>query len=113
MTASSGGHQHVKGRSVGRGNTAPVDVVLSGKDDWMADGLCANSDDPDLWFREEDFEEASRTCGRCPVNLECLQFKISEDLSFGVWGGAQEGRQEKYYTRRVRTLKARRGEDYL
>lgn len=34
-----------------------------------------------------DTERAKTICGRCPVNRECLQYAITEDIDHGVWGG--------------------------
>lgn len=54
---------------------------------WMDRALCANSDDPDLWFDPNRRREAQRICATCPVADRC-QDRGSEVNAFrGVWGG--------------------------
>jgi WhiB family redox-sensing transcriptional regulator len=55
--------------------------------DWRDEALCAQTD-PEAFFPESGHvEQAKRVCGRCPVQAACLEFALSTDQRFGVWGG--------------------------
>jgi len=45
---------------------------------------------------------AAKFCADCPVRRECLEFALSENIEFGVWGGASERARQ----RMARTLVA-------
>ena len=55
---------------------------------WQDRGLCAQTD-PDAFFPEkgESNREAKRVCQRCEVKAECLDYALTHDLKFGIWGG--------------------------
>ena len=81
------------------------------KDILSKNGLCRNSDDPDLWFSDEMEQERSgrpsikdsemlvaRTiqaleiCSMCSVKDLCLEEGMRKDnLEHGVWGGVMAG----------------------
>ncbi len=50
---------------------------------------------PDAFFLDEDssagtsgeYRQARALCRTCPIRLECLDYAISNDERFGVWGG--------------------------
>jgi WhiB family redox-sensing transcriptional regulator len=55
--------------------------------------LCAQTD-PDLFFPDdkdrEKLSQAKAVCKRCPVQLECLNYALTEfsrSSDWGVWGG--------------------------
>ena len=58
---------------------------------WMERGLCAEIGD-DFWFPEKGGSTlaAKRVCQSCPVIAECLEYAISNNERFGVWGGRSE-----------------------
>ncbi|GAC1317619.1 MAG: WhiB family transcriptional regulator WhcE [Acidimicrobiales bacterium] len=33
---------------------------------------------------------AKRVCASCPVRLQCLEFAVTTNQEYGVWGGADE-----------------------
>ena len=41
------------------------------------------------WGREESAKaaEAKEICFRCPVLVECLDYAVTYEESFGIWGG--------------------------
>jgi WhiB family redox-sensing transcriptional regulator len=58
--------------------------------DWRARGLCARSDDPDIWFRGRDLvavATAEAVCARCPVAAMCAAAAVARREKAGVWGG--------------------------
>jgi hypothetical protein len=70
-------------------------------------GLCATSDDPDMWFPEvpqgragqkkmmalgTSVARAINICNRCPKQEACLDEGMKdENLAFGIWGGMIAG----------------------
>lgn len=70
-------------------------AVVELRTDWMDSASCSGTD-PSLWFPEQGGDNgkaAKRICGRCPVELDCLEFALSRedgmprDRRHGVWGG--------------------------
>lgn len=70
-------------------------------------GLCATSDNPDMWFPEvpqgragqrrmmilgSSVAKAINICNRCPKQEACLDEGMKdENLAFGIWGGMIAG----------------------
>jgi hypothetical protein len=92
--------------------------------DWTAQGYCARSDDPEMWFapaeedspryahmqsrkarqiaRAKDRNRAKEKCRACPVRGECLRYAIGNstnslvlDGDFGIWGGLDKSERTK------------------
>jgi len=81
------------------------------KDILSKNGLCRNSDDPDLWFSDEVEQDRSgrpslkesemliartiqalKICDMCSVKDLCLEEGMRKDnLEHGVWGGVMAG----------------------
>ncbi len=86
------------------------------KDLDLSDGLCANSDDPDLWFAGEvetvegevwrntkdqrrrynlEVEKAASAvsvCKNCPVKKDCLELGMrGTQIHYGIYGGTMPG----------------------
>ena len=63
----------------------------TGDESWRLDALCAETD-PEAFFPEKggSTREAKRVCGGCAVRSECLEFALSSDERFGIWGGLSE-----------------------
>lgn len=45
-------------------------------------------------------KEGKRICAGCPVAAQCLEYALSHDERFGVWGGFSE-RERRQMKRRV------------
>ena len=61
--------------------------MSDGSDDWRNQGSC-RSEDPELWFPRDPFQEkeAKGVCwGTCPVRRQCLRFGMRYD--HGIYGG--------------------------
>jgi len=58
---------------------------------WQDDALCAQTD-PEAFFPEKggSTREAKRVCAKCDVRQECLEYALSHDERFGIWGGTSE-----------------------
>lgn len=69
---------------------------------WKAYGLCAQTD-PEVFFPEKggSTRDAKQTCMACEVKVQCLEYALSNDERFGVWGGLSE--RERRRLRRSRT----------
>lgn len=63
---------------------------------WRRDAECRDLD-PNLFFPVgvtgdalDQIEAAKQICSACPVREECLEFAITSNQEFGVWGGTSE-----------------------
>jgi WhiB family redox-sensing transcriptional regulator len=59
--------------------------------------ICAQVDVGDVFFPENggSTADAKRICRRCPVRTACLDYALSNDERFGVWGGLSEQERRK------------------
>lgn len=48
---------------------------------------CLNHEDPDLFYRPADIEQAKQVCRRCPVAAACRSLALATGEEHGVWGG--------------------------
>ena len=64
--------------------------------DWQEQALCAQTD-PEAFFPEKggSTREAKRICMACGVRDECLEYALSNDERFGIWGGLSERERRK------------------
>jgi WhiB family transcriptional regulator, redox-sensing transcriptional regulator len=79
---------------------------------WRSDALCADSDDPDLWWpigttgdvTERQVREAKVWCRSCPVQRECLIEALAAGPihQHGIWGGMTEQGRISLLRRRQR-----------
>ena len=58
---------------------------------WRDDALCAETD-PEAFFPEKggSTRAAKRVCSACTVSAECLEYALTHDERFGIWGGTSE-----------------------
>lgn len=80
-----------------------VRKVETGEDStlaWQTDALCAQTD-PEAFFPEKggSTRDAKRICGSCDVRGECLEYALSNDERFGIWGGLSERERRKLKNR--------------
>ncbi len=78
----------------------PADRTISrppagGEVSWQESALCAQTG-PEFFFPEpgSSTREAKRLCGACDMRAACLEYALSHDERFGVWGGLSE--KERY-----------------
>ena len=70
--------------------------------DWTDVARCRGMD-PEPFFGRNltEARTAIRTCERCEVREQCLQYAVDNDIEIGVWGGLTE-RQRRAHVRRHR-----------
>ena len=88
---------HIKAVWLGEGGE-----VDEGELSWQARALCAQTD-PEAFFPEKggSTRDAKRVCGACVVRSECLEYALSNDERFGIWGGLSERERRRLRKRAV------------
>ncbi len=63
---------------------------------WQSDSLCAQTD-PEAFFPEKggSTRDAKKICASCEVRTQCLEYALSNDERFGIWGGLSERERRK------------------
>jgi hypothetical protein len=84
----------------------PVDIIGTGSRDWIDRALCGRSPHPEHWFPRDGESPAfaKATCSVCPVNEQCLNYAIDNQIRIGIWGG--QTAYERHRTARRRTSAA-------
>jgi WhiB family transcriptional regulator, redox-sensing transcriptional regulator len=79
----------------------------AGEESWRLDALCAETD-PEAFFPEKggSTREAKRVCVGCDVRAECLEYALSNDERFGIWGGLSERERRRLRLARRAPLSA-------
>jgi WhiB family redox-sensing transcriptional regulator len=79
-----------------------MDVDDGGAMSWQELALCAQTD-PEAFFPEKggSTREAKKVCLSCDVRGECLEYALSNDERFGIWGGLSERERRKLKKRAV------------
>jgi WhiB family redox-sensing transcriptional regulator len=74
---------------------------------WRLDALCAETD-PEAFFPEKggSTREAKRVCTGCDVRAECLEYALTNDERFGIWGGLSERERRRLRLQRRIALSA-------
>lgn len=74
---------------------------------WQDRALCAQTD-PEAFFpgKGGSTRKAKRLCVGCEVRAECLEYALSRDERFGIWGGLSERER-----RRLRPVVDQVGDD--
>ena len=86
---------------------SPWTALTPADDGWRLDALCAETD-PEAFFPEKggSTREAKRVCTGCDVRAECLEFALSNDERFGIWGGLSERERRRLRLQRRDSLSA-------
>jgi WhiB family redox-sensing transcriptional regulator len=84
--------------------------------DWRAESACAESSGTKLFFpvgvtgaAEIQIHQAKAVCAQCPVKAQCLEFAITTNQEYGVWGGTSEEERRvlrRQWRQRQRALRA-------
>lgn len=74
----------------------PYEELFTKNAPWMDKALCAQTD-PEAFYPEKggSTREAKRVCATCLVATECLDWALTNDESFGIWGGLSERERRK------------------
>ena len=88
---------------------------------WRSAGACLSAD-PDLFFpisatgpAQRQIARAKLICARCVVRQECLEFAMSHDQVYGIWGGTtpEDRQRDRRRKRRAATAAAKRAVSVL
>ena len=83
---------------------------------WRSAGACLAAE-PDLFFpissvgpAEAQIAQAKKICSGCGVRRECLEFALSHEQVYGIWGGTtpEDRQRERRRKRRAAAAAARR-----
>ncbi|WP_082056947.1 WhiB family transcriptional regulator [Psychromicrobium lacuslunae] len=87
---------------IGLPGIAVGDPADEGELGWQADALCAQTD-PEAFFPEKggSTRDAKKVCGSCNVRSQCLEYALSNDERFGIWGGLSERERRRLRKRAV------------
>jgi WhiB family redox-sensing transcriptional regulator len=68
-----------------------IETITPAAPAWQAQALCAQTG-ADFFFPEpgSSVREAKRICGMCEMRPACLEYALTNDERFGVWGGLSE-----------------------
>ena len=69
---------------------------------WQEQALCAETD-PEAFFPEKggSTREAKKICTGCEVKAQCLEYALSNDERFGIWGGLSERERRRLRRRAI------------
>lgn len=79
--------------------------------DWEDQAACAG-EDLDLFFPPTGGDSpaligrAKAICAGCAVRMECLEFAVRNDISYGVWGGLAPAERRRLRAQRRRASAA-------
>lgn len=63
---------------------------------WQEDALCAQTDPEDFHpDKGGSTREAKKVCAQCFVQAECLDWALTTNERFGIWGGLSERERRK------------------
>lgn len=73
-------------------------------EEWTELARCRGMDSEVFFARNlTEARTAIRTCDRCEVRQQCLDYAVEQGIDIGVWGGLTE-RQRRSYVRQHRRL---------
>lgn len=75
--------------------------------------LCAEID-PELWFPEKGGDgglKAMALCRTCPLQFACLEYAVSEGITYGVWGGTTPNERRRLIASRRRMWRSPNGQE--
>jgi len=88
-------------------DSSPWPITPAGAEAWRLEALCAETD-PEAFFPEKggSTREAKRVCTGCDVRAECLEYALTNDERFGIWGGLSERERRRLRLARRTSLSA-------
>lgn len=80
---------------------------MNDKTQWIKLALCKQK--TELFFPSEEdmrrasvlYKNAKAICAECPVIKECLEYALSEEMFFGVWGGTTPKERQVMFRKRL------------
>jgi WhiB family redox-sensing transcriptional regulator len=90
-------------------------IATGGTQNWRSAGACLTAD-PDLFFPispggpgEEQIAVAKAICAECGVRRECLEFALTHEPVYGIWGGTTPEDRQRDRRRKRRAAAAAAG----
>ncbi len=79
-------------------------------ENWHEKARCKGWD-PDIFYPDRGVPSASAKaiCKECQVQADCLEYALTRDERFGIWGGLSERERRKMYRERQRGIVYARG----
>jgi WhiB family redox-sensing transcriptional regulator len=101
----AGAGHGIGGQGVGMGQGIAGLLGIGSEADaqsWQEQALCAETD-PEAFFPEKggSTREAKKICTGCEVKAQCLEYALSNDERFGIWGGLSERERRRLRRRAV------------
>ena len=96
-----GGHGTGSGLGPGIASLLGIGAEVDAQS-WQEQALCAETD-PEAFFPEKggSTREAKKICTGCEVKAQCLEYALSNDERFGIWGGLSERERRRLRRRAV------------
>ena len=101
--AGQGIGSHGMGSGLGQGIAGLLGIgAEADAQSWQEQALCAETD-PEAFFPEKggSTREAKKICTGCEVKAQCLEYALSNDERFGIWGGLSERERRRLRRRAV------------
>jgi WhiB family transcriptional regulator, redox-sensing transcriptional regulator len=101
VSATERGSDRLGGASPGIAGLMGIGLEADAQS-WQERALCAETD-PEAFFPEKggSTREAKKICTGCEVKAECLEYALSNDERFGIWGGLSERERRRLRRRAV------------
>lgn len=80
---------------------APLHKTAITSEEWMQKGACRPYP-PEAFFPHDGVgvDAARKICGKCAVQLTCLEYALANKIEHGVWGGCSERERRRILRRR-------------
>lgn len=78
------------------GRTPPPEQAIEFMDRAACRGVDQSLFIPDVGARDHRYDPARAICATCPVRIECLEYALAIDESFGMWGGMSPKERNAY-----------------
>lgn len=88
-------------KAAGHTQFTPDTPTIADDQEWMLLGLC-NFIDPEIWYPEQQGRSAwgqkklaKQICRKCPVIDQCLEYALTHNEEWGIWGGTDPTERKK------------------
>jgi WhiB family redox-sensing transcriptional regulator len=79
----------------------PIDIEW-GDGEWRQNAACKGTPTEDFFtFESKVVDKIKKVCETCPVKKDCLQFALTNDISWGVYGGMTSRERNKTFKHAV------------
>jgi WhiB family redox-sensing transcriptional regulator len=78
-----------------------LDFRLTDKDtDWMDLAACKNMDTDKFFFHHagrQQIKGVVEICNQCPVRERCRDWAVTNEITYGIWGGLTPNQRRQYW----------------